>query len=96
MPAVIVKDVHERTTYLERRREYSRVIAIRKNGAATLMVAVHAPCDAHPEALHGARQLLSPRRLNKEMEMIRLQGKVHQTHSEPNLRCTKRLENGPC
>jgi hypothetical protein len=54
MPAVIVKNIDERTTNLERRRKYARVIAVRKNGAASAMVAVHAPRDAHTEALHGA------------------------------------------
>jgi hypothetical protein len=53
MPAMIVQYVDERTPHFERRCERPRVIAVRKNGATTAMVAIHAPPDAHTEALHG-------------------------------------------
>src|SRR6185295_16961277 len=84
MPEVL-QDIPQRIGGLTRRTQHVRVIPVRKDLPAPSGNAVDGASDANAQALHPPRQALRAVGLDQEVEVISLQGEVHDPHPEPLL-----------
>jgi hypothetical protein len=75
---MIVEDVDEGASDLERRAKSPRVVPLREDGAAAIEVAVQAARQANREPLHRARERAMVCGFRNEMNMIRLHREVHE------------------
>ncbi len=79
----VAQHVRERPVYLGRRPEDMGVIAIREDRALAPHEAVHPDGDAARQRLHAARERRAVVRLDEEMQVVSLDGEVHDPDVRP-------------
>jgi hypothetical protein len=77
---MIVQNVDESAPYFERRPKNARVVAIRKDSPPPPETPIQRASKTHAEALHRARKRALSVCLDDEMQMVRLNGKLRETH----------------
>jgi hypothetical protein len=79
---MVMQDVDERATDLERRAQRAGVVAIGKDGASAAHALIQAACEADREAFHRARKRPMPVHLDDQVDVIRLNRKMIQSDAE--------------
>ena len=90
---VIVEDVDECATNLQRRAERARVVAVCEDGTATPEPAIEPASQANCEALHRARKRALPVGFCNQVQVIRLHSEMNEPRSMPFFRGAERSED---
>jgi hypothetical protein len=90
MVSMILQDVQERASNLERCSQRSRVVSVGEDGAVAPDAGVQATRQAHREPLHRARKRALALSLHYEVNVVRLNRELNQPCTEPSLGHAKR------